>query len=1226
MYDGTLGLNASQLTIVGVTVDGNQQILGYTGTPTLAYKNVVTPENYVNVSTMALANGGLDVTAGVASNYTLPANTYSASRNYAVVTKAPITISAAKMYDGNTNMTGFVTILTGVTVSGVTETLSYSGAVASDRNVATPNKYLSSLTINDSTDGSGGRVSNYIVPTLSAATAPVTLTPAPLLATGIKIYDGLLTFPGDRLTVVGLNGDTFTAAGTALMLTKNVQTASPVSNTTDLAFTPVGSAQLSNYSGLSAADVSVTVTALPVTLVAPTVNKVYDGGYTYAMTTSDLSSLSSQLLRGDSVTRAEVIFAGSNPNVGINKTVDLVSATISDGNNGGNYSVTLASSSTSTITRAPLMVTAVSDAKFVTQTDAQGYANNCGTNTTCQGNYLGVTYSGFVNGENAMTAVDTLGTVVRSNSTQNSVGTYAGVLVPTGYRASNYVVAFANGDYTILDVQQLLVRVIPGSTTYGNAPTYDASNVKAQYLAADRTTIVDLVPQFAGGRATISDGSTSSASLGFTPALPQYSTSGNLVVGGYNLVPVSPTTTGPNFTTLTLVGQRDVRPKPIAAADVGIVGVSKVYDGNSSVNDLPLTLALETGRVLSGDVLTAKGSGVFDTANIGTSKALNLTVSIAGADAQNYVLSDTSLVSGVNSSAGGAITQRPVVGWRGSASGGLWSDPSNWADGAVPTGSNVGQVVITDGMNVIYDTASVGVITSTIENRGAISFNNSSNFTLTNNISGTGSLVLGGTGTITLAGDNSFTGGVNLNAASVVLGSATALGTGPLTSNGGTLSVSPGITLNALTVVGPVTLASDLVTAGAQSYTGAVTLSAGSAVGGVVTPMQISSNNADIAFNGTLLGSANSLANKQSVSIGAGTGVVSFTGQIGATRGTYGDFLARVSDQSFYRLNVTASTISASGDIATFDSQTFNGALQIGGSGSNGTARTFLSVDPTITINGRIDDTVANTHSLQLIAVSLTGAESQSIVLNGAVGSVRPLAGLTLTTGIQDPTLTAPLGSVAANPATYSGTIRINESVTTGGNQTYTANAVQLGNGTPGETITFQTTNGGRITFNLGLTANGGGVTAVSGSTGLSAAFTPSIDYVNPAFLTALTAAGIPYTVSSGDSGGSGGSGSNASTNGAGSGMVNTSTTQATSASLVGWLNQLLIGSALANGRTSIEGSTDVGTIFGLHEANEAGQTTKPSASLTVSQQTEPYQPPCEDASVGEDVTVCTAD
>jgi hypothetical protein len=293
--------------------------------------------------------------------------------------------------------------------------------VASDRNVATPNKYLSSLTINDSTDGSGGRVSNYIVPTMSATTAPVTLTPAPLLATGIKIYDGLLTFPGDRLTVVGLNGDTFTAAGTALMLTKNVQTASPVSNTTDLAFTPVGSAQLSNYSGLSAADVGVTVTALPVTLVAPTVNKVYDGGYTYAMTTSDLSSLSSQLLRGDSVTRAEVIFAGSNPNVGINKTVDLVSATISDGNNGGNYSVTLASSSTSTITRAPLIVTAVSDAKFVTQTDAQGYANNCGTNTTCQGNYLGVIYSGFVNGENAMTAVDTLGTVVRSKDRKSVV-------------------------------------------------------------------------------------------------------------------------------------------------------------------------------------------------------------------------------------------------------------------------------------------------------------------------------------------------------------------------------------------------------------------------------------------------------------------------------------------------------------------------------------------------------------------------------------------------------------------------------------------------------------------------------------------------------------------------------------------------------------------------------------------------------------------------------------
>ena len=1219
-YDGTLGLSASQLTIRGVTVDGSEQVLGYTGTPTLAYKNVVTPENYVNVSSMALANGGSGATAGLSSNYSLPANAYVANINSATVTKAPITISATKMYDGNADMTGYVTIVTGVTVLGVTETLSYSGALASDRNVATANKYLSSLTILDATDGSGGRVSNYAVPTLSPSSAPVTLTPAPLSATGLKVYDGLLTFPGTQLTIVGLNGDTFTATGSALMLTKNVQTSSPVSNTTNLVLNPVGSAQAANYSGLAASDVSVTVTALPVTLVAPTVNKVYDGGSTYAMTTSDISNLSSQLLAGDGVIRAEVMFAGSNPNVGINKTVDLLSVTISDGNNGGNYSVTLASSNTSTISRAPLMVTAVNDAKFVNQTDAQGYANNCGVNSACQGNYLGVIYSGFVNGENAMNAVDTLGTVVRSNSTQNSAGTYTGVLVPTGYRASNYVVAFVNGDYTILDAQQLLVRVIPGSTIYGNAPVYDTSNVKAQYLAADRTTIVDLTAQFVSGRASISDGSTSSASLGFTPALPQYSTSGNLVVGGYNLAPVSPTVSGPNFTTLTLVGQRDVRPKPIAAADVGIVGVSKVYDGNNGVNDLPLTLSLETGRVLSGDVLTAKGSGVFDSADIGTGKSLNLTVSIAGVDAQNYVLSDASLISGVNSTAGGAITQRPVVGWRGNASGGLWSDPSNWADGAVPTGSNVGRVVIADGMNVIYDTATVGTITSAIENSGAISFNNSTNFALANNITGSGSLVLSGTGTLTLSGDNSFTGGVNLNSASVILASPTALGTGPLTSNGGTLSVSPGVTLNALTVVGPVTLASDLVTAGAQSYTGTVTLSAGSAVGGVVTPMQISSNNADIAFNGTLLGSANSLANKQSVSIGAGTGAVSFTGQIGATRGTYGEFLTRVSDQSFYRLNVTASTISASGDIATFDSQTFNGALQIGGSGSNGTARTFLSVDPTITINGRVDDTVANTHSLQLIAVSLTGAESQSIVLNGAVGSIRPLAGLTLTTGIQDPTLTAPLGSVAANPATYSGTIRINESVTTGGDQTYTSNAVQLGNGTPGETITFQTTSGGRITFNLGLSSNGGGVTVATGSTGLSAAFNPSTDYVNPAFLTALTAAGIPYTVSSV---GSSGSGVGTGTGGTGSVIVSVQANQAAGASVLGRLNQLISGVGLSGTRTPIEKSPDVGAIFGLHEINEAGQVTRQNASLTSTEQAEAAPPPCENVSVGEEVTVC---
>lgn len=727
---------------------------------------------------------------------------------------------------------------------------------------------------------------------------------------------------------------------------------------------------------------------------------------------------------------------------------------------------------------------------------------------------------------------------------------------------------------------------------------------------------------------TISDGGLSDASLGLTPALPQYSSAGKLVVGGYNLAAVTPTVSGPNFTSLALVGQRDVRPKSIAAADIGVVGVSKVYDGNNSVNDLPLTLALERGQVLSGDVLTANGTGIFDTANIGTNKALNLTVSIAGTDAQNYVLSNTSLLSGVNSTAGGAITQRPVVGWRGSASGGLWSDPSNWADGAVPTGSNVGQVVITDGMNVIYDSASVGVITSAIENRGTISFNNSASFTLTNNISGSGALVLSGTGILTLSGDNSFTGGVNLNSAGVVLASPTALGSGPLTSNGGTLSVSPGITLNALTVVGPVTLASDLVTSGAQSYTGALTLSAGSAVGGVVTPMQITSDNADIAFNGTLLGSSQSLANKQSVSIGAGTGVVSFTDQIGATRGTYGDFLLRVSDQSFYRLNVTASTINVSGDIATFDSQTFNGALQIGGNGSNGTTRTFLSVDPSITINGSIDDAVANTHSLQLIAVSLTGVESQNIVLNGAVGSIRPLASLVLTTGIQDPSPTTLLGSVAASPATYSGTISLNASVITSGDQTYTSNAVQLGNGTPGETVTFQSTSGGRITFNLGLKSLGGVVTAAVGSTGLSVAFEPSSDYVNPDFLSALTAAGIPYTVSPRGRYERGGSDSAGISNRSGTGYDNASivAAQATSEAIATLLRQLGVVSDSANILGATGHSPDVGTVFAMHEANEGGQAIKQSAVLTVAQHSDQNAPPCEQVSISSDITVCAAE
>ena len=139
----------------------------------------------------------------------------------------------------------------------------------------------------------------------------------------------------------------------------------------------------------------------------------------------------------------------------------------------------------------------------------------------------------------------------------------------------------------------------------------------------------------------------------------------------------------------------------------------------------------------------------------------------------------------------------------------------------------------------------------------------------------------------------------------------------------------------------------------------------------------------------------------------------------------------------------------------------------------------------------------------------------------------------------------------------------------------------------------------------------------------MSAAFNPSTDYVNPAFLTALTAAGIPYTV---NSVGSSGSGAGSGASGAGSAIVNISTNQAASASISGRLIQLISGVGLSGARTPSENSPDVGAIFGLHETNEAGQVTRQSAFLTTPSQPEAAPAPCENVSVGEEVTVCAAE
>ena len=125
--------------------------------------------------------------------------TYTTTPGSFVISPAALTLSATKVYDGSTNLSGDVAL--GGLVGG--QTLTYSGATANSANVGSGN-YISAITLGNGT----GLASNYQLPTLNATNAPVTINPAALtLSTGAsKIYNGSATLPlsGSDSTLTGL--------------------------------------------------------------------------------------------------------------------------------------------------------------------------------------------------------------------------------------------------------------------------------------------------------------------------------------------------------------------------------------------------------------------------------------------------------------------------------------------------------------------------------------------------------------------------------------------------------------------------------------------------------------------------------------------------------------------------------------------------------------------------------------------------------------------------------------------------------------------------------------------------------------------------------------------------------------------------------------------------------------------------------------------------------------
>ena len=845
---------------------------------------------------------------------------------------------------------------------------------------------------------------------------------ASALTPGATTADDKKYYTGDDVKVTG--------TGTGTFSDKNAGAGKTV---TISGFTFTG-ADAANYS-FSAPTTIATISKKELTISGiEGVNKLYDGT-TFATLNTDTVTKTG-LVPGDIINvSATGVF--TNKDVGDGKTINLT--TSNTGLDIGNYSVAVQTTATANIRPAPLTVKASDSAKFIIESDPSGFN--------------GAIYLGLKGADTKDVLTGTL-SINRNDPTVNTKGDY--ILTPSGYGTvnGNYEITYQTGKFTIVPAETLLVAVNNKTINYADPLSY---TLTAKYLRADNSTIVTLSNVTITNNSVVAnDGIGGSASFDLVTPTATTSGSRNINTGAYALTAANTVITGGNFNNpIVVTGTLTVSPKIIPTSNL-VISVAKTYDGNTNITRTNATVTPSSSVIITGDNVSVYAVGSFTDGNVGLNKKITLNAFLDGVESANYALQDNGITKNV-----GQISQLASVSYTG-ASGGSWSNPSNWNNGAIPINGNVAQVVIPTGVTVVYDYESLsGNITSNINgvdtnvsklptstivnNGGTLNIYVNINITFSNDVSGTGSVSLSGTGVVTINTVNTYSGGTNINGSKLVIGNVNAIGPGAITSSNGTLQIASGIILDSITVNGPVKLASDIKTTGGQTYNGGVILDAGYAVGinQVVTPMTISTVDGDITFGGTLTAGNEALSTKQSLNLNAGgtASKITFNDTVGSmltTNGsTYADYLANPGTASIYNLNVTGAKIIINANITTFATQEYHGAVSIGDNKTNGTVRTIVAEytdSPKITFFGTVDDSTANTHDLIIKAVSLSGKGSE-VTFEGAIGSIVPLKTLTVSLGLQNSDPSSKYSDIKSNE--YLDGMIIKGDITTYGDQNY---------------------------------------------------------------------------------------------------------------------------------------------------------------------------------------------
>ncbi|MCW2393542.1 filamentous hemagglutinin family protein [Sphingobium sp. B11D3A] len=640
-----------------------------------------TAANYadVNAGTNKLVTvSGLSLSGGDASNYNLTST--SASGNVGTITARAVVIGitgkGAKVYDGTTSLTPAQYAGIGFTLASgnpATQTLLAADGIGLDTSAVT-------ATLADRNAGTGkamlvtgyvltnNLLGNYVLASTTTngladvAKAALTLT----AGSDSKIYDGTVLSTGVVSATGLVSGDTFTAsqafdsrnAGSRMLQVQNGYVINDGNSGGNYDVTRVNTAG--------------TISKRTVSTVVHVDDKMYDGTTVATGTFDPLSNV----IAGDAVA-ANATFAFADKNVGTNKTVTISSAGLT-GADAGNYILDPLANSTATITKANLVLTAVSDTKTYDRTTTsaalvQGVGLATGDSFTATQAFDGYTAgahnlqveNGWVvndgnggNNYNVSIGALAVGTIAKRVLTATATvanKTYDGTTIATGTLSSlgNLItgdmvsIDGSGGSLAFYDRNAGLNKTVVASgylLTGADAANYTLDSIANSTATISRAnltlTAVSDTRQYDG--TTLSTGAVQANGLvggdGFTAT--QYfdgkNAGGHLIqVGAYTVFDGNG---GNNYNVSYGAAASGAITKRILQASATIN--DKTYDGTASATGSFTGLI----NVIAGEDVTLDSNGAtlaFYDRNAGVGKTVTVNgVNLGGADAANYALSD----------------------------------------------------------------------------------------------------------------------------------------------------------------------------------------------------------------------------------------------------------------------------------------------------------------------------------------------------------------------------------------------------------------------------------------------------------------------------------------------------------------------------------------------------------------------------------------------------------